>query len=169
MAAAYWASEFSLIRVLESEEWSGGEAAEGVDRPLDIIVLHTSDSSTRRALKTASTLAAELSARVHLVAPRVVPYPLDLHTPQVPVSFTAHQLRELAADARVDAAIDVILCRDLMSTLSQVLTPKSLIVLDESHSPWWGFGLMEGWLGRQNRLARRLRALGHQVVAADLF
>ena len=165
MAAAYWASEFSLIRVLESEEWSGGEAAEGVDRPLDIIVLHTSDSSTRRALKTASTFATELSARVHVVAPRVVPFALDLHTPQVPVSFTANRLRELAADAGVDVSIDVILCRDLMSTLSKVLKPRSVIVMGETNSPWWKFG----WFARQNRLARRLCAMGHQVVSADLF
>ncbi len=169
MASAYWASEFSMIRVVESEEWSGAEAAEGVDLPLDIIVLHTSDSSTRRALKTASIFATELSGRVHIVAPRVVPFALDLHTPQVPVSFTANQLRELAADAGVDVAIDVILCRDLMSTLSKVLKPQSVIVLGESNSPWRRFGLMWGWLGRQNRLARRLRALGHQVISADLF
>ncbi len=165
MAAAYWASEFSLIRVLESEEWSGGEAAEGVDRPLDIVVLHTFDSSTRRALSTASTLAVELSARVHIVALQVVPYPLDLHAPQIPVSFTANRLRELAEDAGVDAAIDVILCRDLMSTLSKVLRPQSVVVMGETNSPWWKFS----WFGRQNRLARRLRVLGHQVISADLF
>ena len=137
---------------------------EGVDRPLDVIVLHTSDSSTRRALKTASAFAVELSARVHIVAPRVVPYPLDLHAPQVPVSFTANRLRELAADAGVEAAIDIVLCRDMMTTLSTVLSSQSLIVLGDGNPPWWKFG----WMGRENRLAQRLRALGHQVVSADL-
>lgn len=164
MATAYWASEFSLIRVAESAQWSHTEAAEDTDPPLKVIVLHTSESSTRRALKTASSLAKELSARVHIVAPRVVPYALDLTTPQVPVSFTADQIRELAEDAEVDASIDVILCRDLMATLAKVLGPQSLIVLGESHSPWWRFG----WMLRENRLAQRLRALGHQVVSADL-
>lgn len=164
MAVAYWASEFSLIRVLESEEWSHVEAAEGVDRPLDVIVLHTSDSSTRKALKAAAFLAAELSARVHVLAPRVVPYPLELNAPQVPVSFTANQLRDLAEEAGVEAAIDIVLCRDMMTTLSTVLSPQSLIVLGESRKPWWRFG----WLERENRLAQRLRALGHQVVSADL-
>ena len=169
MAAANWTSEFSLIRVLESEEWSGAEVAESVEPPLNVIVLHTSDSSTRRALKTAATLAVELSARVHIVAPRVVPFALDLHTPQVPVSFTANQLRELAQETGVEVAIDVILCRDLMSTLSKVLSPRSLIVLGESKTPWWSFGWLGGRMGRENRLARRLRGLGHQVVSADLF
>lgn len=166
MATAYWASEYSLIRVLESEEWSGGEPEEGADDTLDIVVLHTSDSSTRRALKTASTLAAELSARVHFVAPCVVPFALDLHAPPVPVSFTACQLRQIAEDAGVDAAIDVILCRDLMPALSAVLSPRSLIVVGQSRLPWWR---RFGSVGRENRLAQRLRAVGHQVVSADVF
>ncbi len=165
MALAYWATEFSLIRVLEAEEWSHVEAPEGVDRPLDVIVLHTSDSSTRKALKAAASLAVELSARVHILALRVVPYPLELNAPQVPVSFTANQLRELAEQAGVEAAIDIVLCRDMMTTLSTVLSPQSLIVLGESHTPWWRFG----WLERENRLAQRLRTLGHQVVSADLL
>lgn len=165
MALAYWATEFSLIRVLESEEWSHVEAPEGVDRPLDVIVLHTSDSSTRKALKAASSLAVELSARVHILALRVVPYPLELNAPQVPVSFTANQLRKLAEQAGVEAAIDIVLCRDMMTTLSTVLSPQSLIVLGESHTPWWRLG----WLERENRLAQRLRTLGHQVVSADLL
>ena len=160
MAAAYWASEFSLIRVLESEEWSGRESAEDTDGQLDIVVLHLSDSSTRRALNTATSL----SARVHLVAPRVVPFALDLNTPQVPVSFTARQLREIADESQVDIAIDIILCRDLMPALSTVLRPKSLIVIGETNSPWWRFA----WARRECWLAHRLRALGHQVVAANL-
>ena len=165
MATAYWASEFSMIRVLESDDESiNVEAPEGDDLPLDVVVLHTSDTSTRRALKTASTYAKELSARVHLVAPRVVPFPLDLNAPQVPVSFTARQLRDIAGDAGVDASIDIILCRDLMKTLASVLKPQSVIVIGERPSPWWSLR----WMTRENRLAQRLRALGHQVISADL-
>jgi hypothetical protein len=123
-----------------------------------------SDASTLRALKMASTLARELSARVHLVAPRVVPYPLELNEPQVPVSFTAQQLRQLAEQAGVEVEVDIILCRDLMTTLSAVLTPQSLIVLGEHRSRWRAFD----WMDREYRLAHRLRKLGHQVVSADL-
>jgi hypothetical protein len=154
-----------MIRVLESDELDGADAGEGVERPLNVVVLHTSDSSTRRALKTAASLASQLSAHVHLVAPRVVPFPLDLNAPQVPVSFTARQLREIAEDAGVDTSIDIILCRDLMRTLASVLRPQSIVVIGESRSPWWRLA----WMGRENRLAQRLRALGHQVVSADLF
>ena len=131
---------------------------------MDIVVLHTSDSSTLHALKTAKTLASELSARVHLVAPRVVPFPLDLNKPPVSVSFIARQLRQLAVEADVEAAVDIILCRDLVATLSAVLRPKSLVVLGTNRPRWWNFA----WLDREFRLARTLRKLGYQVVSADL-
>jgi hypothetical protein len=164
MAAAYWTAEYSLIRVLESDGQSRAEAQEDADRPLDIIVLHTSDASTLRALKTAASLAAELSARVHLVAPRIVPYPLALNTPPVPVSFTARRLLELASEAGVEVSVDIILCRDLMTTLRAVLKPQSLIVTGERPSRWWSFS----WLEREYRLTQRLRKQGHHVLSADL-
>jgi hypothetical protein len=98
------------------------------------------------------------------LAPRIVPYSLALEAPQVPVSFTAHQLCELAREAGVEASVEIILCRDLMTTLSAVLKPQSLIVLGEHHSHWWNFD----WLDRDYRLAQRLRKQGHQVVSAHL-
>jgi hypothetical protein len=164
MAATYWAADYSLIRDLDSKEQPPAAASTGENRLFDIVVLHTSDDLTLRALKTASTLAAELSARVHIVAPRIVPYPLVLEKPQIPVSFTANHLRELAGEAGVDALVDIVLCRDLMTALSVILKPKSLIVLGERRARWWNFG----WLDREYRLAQRLRKLGHQVVSADL-
>jgi len=164
MAAAYWAAEYSLIRVVESDGQSGVGPWENADRPLDIVVLHTSDASTLRSLKTAASLAAELSARVHLVAPRIVPYPLALETPQVPVSFTARKLQELASEAGVEVSVDIILCRDLMTTLSFILKPQSLIVMGEHRSRWGAFQLLD----REYRLAQWLRKLGHQVLSADL-
>jgi hypothetical protein len=164
MAAAYWAAEYSLIRILEAEEQSREELPEGAHRPLDIVVVHTSDASTLRALRAAAPLAAELSARVHIVAPRIVPFPLALDEPQVPVSFTARQLRELADDAQVEVSVDIILCRDLMAALRAVLKPHSLIVMGGRPARWWSFG----WLEHECRLAQRLRKLGHQVLSADL-
>jgi hypothetical protein len=164
VAAVYWAAEYSLIRVLEAEEQLPDELPEGADRPLDIVVLHTSDTSTLRALKRAASLAAELSARVHLLAPRIVPYPLALETPQVPVSFTARKLQELASEADVDVSVEIILCRDLMTTLSIILKPQSLIVMGGRPSRWWSFG----WLEHEYRLAQRLRKQGHQVLSAEL-
>jgi hypothetical protein len=164
VAAIYWSAEYSLIRDLKAEERPPEELGEGPDRPLDIVVLHLSDSSTLRALKTARTLASELSARVHLLAPHIVPYPLSLNAPQVPVSFTANRLREIAAEAGVEVTVDIVLCRDLMTTLSVVLKPHSLIVTGEHRPRWRAFQ----WLDRECRLAQRLRKLGHQVLSADL-
>ena len=164
MATANWAAEYSLMRVLQSGEQFQSPPSEDARQLLDIVVLHMSDSSTLRALKTASKLASELSGKVNLLALRIVPYSLRLESPQVPVSFTAHQLGELARQAGVEASVEIILCRDLMTTLSAVLKPQSLIVLGEHHSHWWSFD----WLDRDYRLAQRLRKQGHQVVSADL-
>lgn len=164
MASANWAAEYSLIRVSESDGQAGADRREGADHPLDIVVLHLSDSSTLRALKTAAALASEMSARVHLVAPRIVPYAFPLDAPEVPVSFTARQLRELTQEIGVEVSVDIVLCRDLMTTLSVVLKPQSLIVLGASRSRWRAFD----WLDREYRLAQRLRTLGHQVLSADL-
>jgi hypothetical protein len=105
-----------------------------------------------------------LSARVHLLAPRIVQYPLALETPPVPVSFMARRLLELASEAGVEVSVDIILCRDLMTTLSVILKPQSLIVMGGPPSRWWRFG----WLEREYRLAQRLRKQGHQVLSADL-
>ena len=162
--AEYWAAEYSLIRVFESGEQSHSDPAEDAKPLMDIVVLHTSDASTLCALKMAAKLADELSTRVHLVAPRVVPYPLALERPQVPVSFTARKLQELAGEAGVDVSAEIILCRDLMTTLSVILKPQSLIVMGGHRSRWWSFN----WLEREYRLAQRLRTLGHQVVYAEL-
>ena len=164
MAAAYWAAEYSLIRVLEAEKPPQAGPSEETDQLLDIVVLHTSDASTLRALKTAASLAEELSSRVHVMAPRIVPYPLPLDKPQVPVSFTARQVSELAGEAGVDVSVDIILCRDLMTTLSAVLKPQSLIVMGEHRSRWRALD----WLDREYRLGQRLLKQGHQVVFADL-
>ena len=131
---------------------------------LDVVVLHTADASTLRALKTAAMLASELSARVHIVAPRIVPYALELHQSPVPVGFTAQHLRGLASQAGVEVSVNIVLCRDLMTMLAAVLKPHSLIVLGESFSRWRAFN----WLRGDYRLARRLRKLGHQVLSADL-
>jgi hypothetical protein len=87
-----------------------------------------------------------------------------LERPQVPVSFTARKLQELAGEAGVDVSAEIILCRDLMTTLSVILKPQSLIVMGGHRSRWWSFN----WLEREYRLAQRLRTLGHQVVYAEL-
>lgn len=164
MRADNWTAEYSLIRVMDDNGQPDSETPEGADRLLDIVVLHTSGTSTLRALKTAARLAVELSGRVRVVAPRIVPYPLTLNEPQVPVSFTARQLRDLAGQAGVDVSVDIILCRDLITMLPAVLKPESLIVMGEHRSRWRALD----WLDREYRLGQRLLKQGHQVVFADL-
>ena len=61
--------------------------AEEADRKLNISVVFTSIESTLAALKEAGTLAYSLGARITLLVPQVVPYPLALETPPVLIDF----------------------------------------------------------------------------------
>jgi hypothetical protein len=54
------------------------EAGQG----LSIAVVLTSVESTLSALKEAGALASSLGARITLLVPQVVPYPLPLETPR---------------------------------------------------------------------------------------
>src|SRR5579859_5329448 len=65
------------------EQSTGVEA----DQQLNIAVVFTSVESTLAALKEAGNLANSLSARINLVVPQVVPFPLPLETPPVLVEF----------------------------------------------------------------------------------
>src|ERR1019366_5496440 len=58
------------------------------DNKLNIAVLFTSVESTLAALKEAATLANQLSARIRLIVPQIVPYPLSLETPPVQLEFS---------------------------------------------------------------------------------
>jgi len=53
------------------------------DQQLNIAVVFTSVESTLAALKEAGNLANSLGARITLVVPQVVPFPLPLETPPV--------------------------------------------------------------------------------------
>jgi len=141
-------AEYSLIRVVESDGQSGVGPWENADRPLDIVVLHTSDASTLRSLKTAASLAAELFGASASCRAAHCPVSSGAGNAAVPVSFTARKLQELASEAGVEVSVDIILCRDLMTTLSFILKPQSLIVMGEHRSRWGAFQWLDrdtGW------------------------
>ena len=64
----------------------------------------------------------------------------------------------IASDSRVETRVSIYLCRDLLEILQSVLKPHSLVVVG-SRKRWWPT--------REKRLARKLRALGHQVVVTE--
>jgi hypothetical protein len=62
-------------------------ATEGQATNLNISVIFTSVSGTISALKKAGVLAESLGARITLVVPQVVPFPLPLTSPPVLLEF----------------------------------------------------------------------------------
>jgi hypothetical protein len=135
--------------------WPGG--CEG-DPRFELSVLFTSFDATIAALKMAAALASGLSARITLVVPQVVPYPLALENPQVLLEFTHKRLGVVATDIPVETTIRTYLCRDRLVTLSAVLKPGSIVVI----------GARKKWLPtREKILARRLRRFGHDVILTE--
>jgi hypothetical protein len=127
---------------------------------LDISVVFTSVTATLGALKEAGNLAKSLGARITLIVPQIVPYPLPLSSPPVPVDFSERRLWVIANNCRVETRVSIYLCRDALEALQSVLQPASLVVVGKRKSKRW-------WPTAETRLAGKLRHLGHQVVVTE--
>lgn len=122
---------------------------------LNIAVVFTSVEATLAALREAGTLASSLSARITLLVPQVVPYPLALETPPVLIEFNEKRFRTIASQSPVETVVQIYLCRDGLETLTNVLNPGSIVVIG---------GRKRWWPTREKKLARQLRRAGHEVV-----
>ena len=98
--------------------------AEETDQQLNIAVVFTSVEATLAALKEAGNLANSLGARIKLVVPQVVPYPLPLETPPVLVEFNENRFRVMASESPVETSVQIYLCRDRFETLTSVLKAR---------------------------------------------
>jgi hypothetical protein len=125
------------------------------DSALNISVVFTSVGATISALKEAGALAESLGARITLLVPQVVPYPLPLTSPPVLLEFQENRFREIAGNSPVDIRVQLYLCRDALETLKRALKPHSLVVVG---------GRKRLWPTRERGLARRLRQAGNQVI-----
>jgi hypothetical protein len=124
----------------------------------DVAVAFTSHEASIPALKRATALASGLSARIILVVPQVVPYPLPLEMPPIPLVFSMRQFDKIVAESPVEITVRLYLCRDRWLTLASVLKPHSLVVIGLPRR-WWPT--------REQRVARDLRHDGHKVILAD--
>src|ERR1019366_7440567 len=89
-----------------------------VGQRLNIAVVFTSVDSTLAALQAAGNLANSLGARITLVVPQIVPYPLPLETPPVLVEFNEKRFRVMASESPVETSVQIYLCRDRFETLT---------------------------------------------------
>ena len=130
-------------------------AAENSEKP-NISVIFTSMEWTVPALREAGILATTLGARITLLAPQVVPYPLPLDRPPVLLDWNVKRFHVMAGESAVDTSVRLCLCRDSAETVERALSPKSTVVIGGPNR-WWPFT-------RVKRLARKLRRAGHDVV-----
>ena len=128
---------------------------DGADQRLNVAVVFTSVDATLAALKEAGALANNLGARITLLVPQVVPYPLPLETPQVLIDFNKKRFRVMAGESSVETNVHIYLCRDQFEALARRLSPRSLVVLG---------GRKRWWPTRETNLAGKLRRAGHEVV-----
>ncbi len=136
-------------------------ALAGLPEPqLNISVVFTSPEATAGALAKAGELAARLNARIILVVPQIVPYPLPLSSPPVLLDWNEERFQLISRRSPVETVVRILLCRDRLDMLKGHLPPRSLVVIG-GRANWW-------WATREVRLARNLRRAGHQVIFAEM-
>jgi hypothetical protein len=130
-------------------------------RPLEVVVVNTDARPTMQALRSAYAFARNLKARIRVVVPHVVPYQLPLDAPPVERGVMERRMRALLPDAAgdpIETRIEILLCRDVEIALRGALAPGSTVIVGGRYS-WWP--------NAADRLAWRLRRMGHQVVRVN--
>jgi hypothetical protein len=122
---------------------------------LRIVVVSTTVPATLAALRRAGELAHELGARIRILVPHVVPYPLPIDRPLIDPNFMVRHFRTISVHGAIETRIDVCLCRDAYEAVARGLCPESVVLIG---------GRKRWWPTREQRLAKRLNLSGHHVV-----
>jgi hypothetical protein len=139
------------------------ENAEQSDlKQLEVNVIFTGTKATTVALKTASSLAANLEGCIRIRAAFAVPMRLPLDHPQISIAFVEKLLADIVSQAPADGPETtghIYLCRERTQAFSQALHPNSLVVIAGPKRPW---------PTAESRLARHLESEGHRVIFVPL-
>lgn len=128
---------------------------------LSVNVVFTTPPATLQALKRAGELAYQLGARIRILVPQVVPYPLPIDRPAVDPNFRLRQFQTFFLQHPIETHIDVLLCRDARECLNQALAPQSMVLIG---------GRNRFWMTRENRLARMLqRSTAFETTSSHLY
>ena len=123
---------------------------------LAVFVVFTSVNWTLKALEKAREIARPVGAKIVVVAVQVVPYPLPLDEPPVPMEFVIRRFEEKVGEFPEKTHISAYLCRDLMEAFKRILIPGCPVVI-ATQERWWPT--------RNQRLARKLRRAGYDVIS----
>ena len=109
-------------------------------------------------MEKAREIARPLGANVVVVAVQVVPYPLPLDRPPVPMEFVVRRFQERASEFSGRTLVSAYLCRDPLVALKQILNPNCPVVMG-IRKKWWPT--------RDERLARKLRRAGYEIILVE--
>jgi hypothetical protein len=132
---------------------------ERADPKLNISVVFTSVESTLTALRKAGSLASSLGARITLLVPQIVPYPLPLESPPVLLDWNERRFHVVANQSPVETTVQIYLCRDRIEALESVLAPRSIVVVG-CRRRWWP--------SADARLAHKLRRCDYEVILTEM-
>jgi hypothetical protein len=122
-----------------------------------IYIVATSVQGTRAALNAGVPLARGSRARLILLVPQIVPYPLPVDGPVDATVFTERRHRDLVYQANGEAEIQICLCRTSLDVIHALPHEATVVV---------GGATGAMWPSREERLAHHLTRLGHRTVFA---
>jgi hypothetical protein len=125
---------------------------------LSVFVVFTSVNWTLKALERAREIARPLEANIAVIAIQVVPYPLPLDRPPVPMEFVVSRFGERAGEFSERTKVSAYLCRDPLEALKRILNPDCPAVMG-IRKRWWPT--------RDERLARKLRRAGYDIILVE--
>jgi hypothetical protein len=133
----------------------------GLRRPPDmttdvlwVVIPYTSPELTEAALRHAGA-CTDLNVHVSLVDIQVVPFPCPLDHPPIDKEFSRQRLCDLLAQSGLPGRADVLYARNWVEGFRRVLPAQSLVMLG---------GKKRWWPTREDKLARGLLKVGHQVM-----
>lgn len=123
-----------------------------------VTVIFTSINRNMAALEKAAELAKPLSANILVVVIEVVPFSMPLDRPPVPIEFITRRFEEMASQLPGNIRVFAYLCRDPSETLMRILNPDCPVVMGV-RKRWWP--------SRDERLARKLRRAGYNMIEVN--
>jgi hypothetical protein len=141
--------------------WDHAQEIEGVrrERQLEIAVVFTSIDLTARVMKEAGLIAHQIGAKITVIVPQVVPWPLQLSTPPILLDFHEAHFRAIANRTGVPTDVRIYLCRDRIPTVEKVIQHGTIVMIGARK---------RFWPTAERRLAWALRRRGHQVIVSEL-